>query len=81
MRADDARQKLTQIVSSIGDQTLQKRAIKALSDYLKTRNIVEKRVYRARVITFYAEWLKKQNDMDRKEKISLLKKLLHLVRK
>ncbi|MCR8433584.1 MAG: hypothetical protein NDP13_04895 [Crenarchaeota archaeon] len=81
MRADDARQKLTQIVSSIGDQTLQKRAIKALSDYLKTRNIVEKRVYRARVITFYAEWLKKQNDVDRKEKISLLKKLLHLVRK
>lgn len=70
-----------QIVGNIADQTLQKKALRALSDFLKARSIVEKRVYRERVITFYTEWLKRQNETYRKDKISLVKKLLRIARK
>ncbi|GEM_PF-5798588 len=81
MKPTEARQKLMGILGSIGDSALRKKAMKALSDYLRTHSIVEKKVYRARIITFYAEWLKKKGNSDRKEKIFLLKKLLLIVRK
>jgi len=81
MKPSEARQKLIQILGSIGNGALRKKALKSLSNYLRTHSIVEKRVYRERIITFYAEWLKRKNDENRKEKILLLKKLLLIVKR
>lgn len=81
MKPAEARSEILEIIKSISDEKIRSAALKAALSYFKTQSIVEKKVYRERIITFYSEWLKKINETGRKEKIKRMKKLLIAARK
>ncbi len=81
MKPSEARTKLISMLKEISDRKIRMNALKAAATYLKTHNIVEKKVCKARIITFYSMWLDKINSADKKEKISLLRRLLSIARK
>jgi len=81
MKPTEARNRVIEMVKSISDEKIRSNALKALLNYFKTQSIVEKKVYRERVITYYSEWLKRINEVNRKEKIVRLRKLLLVARR
>lgn len=76
MKPAEARSEILEIIKSISDERIRSAALKAALNYFKTQSIVEKKVYRDRIITFYSEWLKRINETKRKEKIKQMRKLL-----
>jgi len=81
MKPAEARAKLISMLKEISDLKIRAKALKAAANYFKTRSIVEKKVCRARIITFYSMWLNKINHENKKEKLLLLRRLLLVARK
>jgi len=81
MKPTEARDRILKILKSINDEKLRIKALKAALDYFKTTSIVEKKIYRARVLTFYSMWLDKVGSRDKKQRMMILRQLLFAVRK
>ena len=81
MKPTEARSKLLSLIKKIPDEKMRAHALRALLNYLKTPSIVEKKVYRARVITFYSEAIKHLSRNEKRRKLNELMKLLRIVRK
>ncbi len=81
MKPSEARGKLLALIKRITDNKLRQKALKAASTYFRTSSIVEKRINRDRIITFYSEWLSKTNMNNKRGVIKELKKLLIVARK
>lgn len=71
------------LINDVKDPDLRALLERSLKAYIRTRSIVEKKVYRERIITFYSLWLTKEDvpKHEKRQKILLLKRLLLAIKK
>ena len=81
MKPIEARNRIMDLLKKITDEKLRKRALRAALNYFKTTNIVEKKVCRERIITFYSEWLDKIGASNKKEQMAALRRLILVARR